>query len=489
MTDYSGNLPPAGWYPDPYGAPYERWWDGAQWTDHTNTPAAPEPVQAPAEPVYQAPTEPAYQAPAEPVQQEPVYQAPAEPVQQEPVYQAPAQTAEPAYQAPVQSQEQPTAEPDYKAPAQQQPWETPAASSSSFDDIFSTGQAPQTAAPVSASAQSAYTDPAPAAYAQPEPQAYEPPAAYDPYASQQPQQQAFLTTPVANSADDFGALITGGGAASGSSDPFDSWSNQDYEEPPTNTLATVGLTFGVLSFIIPGVAGLVGLVTSAIGLTRASRFKREEGVAIGRGKSIAGIALSIIGSAASIAFVLFVLPNLINPVADTTDDTSSEVVAPAPKTTNNYIDLQEGATGTILFAGTSDPSIQFVVTGITVSPACTEDPELVLTPENGQFVALTMEFTTSAEYATAMDGGRLLQVSPSDFNGLLEDGAAVVNTDAGLSCVPEAEQLPTEIAAGETVSGTVILDVTTATTSFSFAPSGVTSLDPATTRWEWAIPR
>jgi hypothetical protein len=29
MTDTTGALPPAGWYPDPYGAPYERWWDGA----------------------------------------------------------------------------------------------------------------------------------------------------------------------------------------------------------------------------------------------------------------------------------------------------------------------------------------------------------------------------------------------------------------------------------------------------------------------------
>ena len=24
-----------GWYPDPNGQPYERWWDGSQWTDRT----------------------------------------------------------------------------------------------------------------------------------------------------------------------------------------------------------------------------------------------------------------------------------------------------------------------------------------------------------------------------------------------------------------------------------------------------------------------
>lgn len=34
---------PAGWYPDPNGAPAQRWWDGHQWTAHvapTPRPAA-----------------------------------------------------------------------------------------------------------------------------------------------------------------------------------------------------------------------------------------------------------------------------------------------------------------------------------------------------------------------------------------------------------------------------------------------------------------
>ena len=26
---------PPGWYPDPSGAPQQRWWDGTQWTQHT----------------------------------------------------------------------------------------------------------------------------------------------------------------------------------------------------------------------------------------------------------------------------------------------------------------------------------------------------------------------------------------------------------------------------------------------------------------------
>jgi hypothetical protein len=44
------DLPPSGWYPDPYGVPgLLRWWDGSTWTQHTqqdetDAPAGPEPA-------------------------------------------------------------------------------------------------------------------------------------------------------------------------------------------------------------------------------------------------------------------------------------------------------------------------------------------------------------------------------------------------------------------------------------------------------------
>lgn len=36
---------PAGWYPDPSGAPGQRWWDGAAWSTSVS-PAVPQPVES-----------------------------------------------------------------------------------------------------------------------------------------------------------------------------------------------------------------------------------------------------------------------------------------------------------------------------------------------------------------------------------------------------------------------------------------------------------
>ena len=64
----SSSTPP-GWYDDGHGA--LRWWDGAQWTEHTHVPAEAAP-QAPAEAAPQAPVEAAPQAPVEAAPEIPV---------------------------------------------------------------------------------------------------------------------------------------------------------------------------------------------------------------------------------------------------------------------------------------------------------------------------------------------------------------------------------------------------------------------------------
>ncbi|WP_347354731.1 NINE protein [Intrasporangium sp.] len=40
-TPESPDNPPPGWYPDPYGQPMTRYWDGNMWTEQTGPAAAP----------------------------------------------------------------------------------------------------------------------------------------------------------------------------------------------------------------------------------------------------------------------------------------------------------------------------------------------------------------------------------------------------------------------------------------------------------------
>ncbi|MGA5453652.1 phospholipid scramblase-related protein [Streptomyces umbrinus] len=79
MTTHSNT--PAGWYPDPQGAPQTlRYWDGVQWTQHTNQDQQQAQAAQPVQPVQQQQPQPVQQ----PVQQpQAVYQQPAQQVPQQ----------------------------------------------------------------------------------------------------------------------------------------------------------------------------------------------------------------------------------------------------------------------------------------------------------------------------------------------------------------------------------------------------------------------
>lgn len=100
-----------GWYPDDSGT--IRYWDGGQWTEHTQpaaAPAVPDAVQyeapqyeAPAAPQYEAPAALQYEAPAAPEYEAPAapqYVAPQAEVQayENPQYAAPQYVQQPVYQ-------------------------------------------------------------------------------------------------------------------------------------------------------------------------------------------------------------------------------------------------------------------------------------------------------------------------------------------------------------------------------------------------------
>ncbi|MFD4709337.1 phospholipid scramblase-related protein [Streptomyces sp. NPDC058430] len=98
MTTQSNT--PAGWYPDPQGAPQTlRWWDGAQWTEHTSPVQQPAGQQVPhqAQQPVQQPAQGQF-APQQQPQQSVQHQQPGQ-------YQQPQQAAGPyGQQAPQQQQ-------------------------------------------------------------------------------------------------------------------------------------------------------------------------------------------------------------------------------------------------------------------------------------------------------------------------------------------------------------------------------------------------
>jgi len=323
--------------------------------------------------------------------------------------------------------------------------------------------------------------------------AYEAPA-YEPPAYQ-PQGYAAAAEPVAvplaaapvDASFDFGRLVSGEGVAQGDGAY---WSNDDFEEPATNAAATAGVAFGVLSFILPAIGALLGVVFSVLGLLRSNRLAKDGDGPIGRTKSIVGIALSVIGGVVSAALVLWALQTFVAPDETTADggevDNGVTLYDQPGLTEGGTIPLAIGEAGVIRFSSTNEPALQFAVTGVTSLAECTADDGSVLTPDNGQFLAVTVDITTAADYLSVMTTGVPLRVSMGDWLGQQADGTVIPNSDVASSCVGET-MLPDEIAAGETASGVIFVDTAAGTPGVSFSPANVSGIDQQSVRWEWPV--
>ena len=102
---------------------------------------------------------------------------------------------------------------------------------------------------------------------------------------------AVLAPPVAPALPQYGAAAP------------ERWTPLNLLVPAERKMATRALVWGILSipFFIAFPVPLLALIFGIVGVLRAGRLEREGGVAVGRGRSIAGIVLGGIGAALFVA--------------------------------------------------------------------------------------------------------------------------------------------------------------------------------------------
>jgi hypothetical protein len=217
-------------------------------------------------------------------------------------------------------------------------------------------------------------------------------------------------------------------------------------------------------------------------LGRASRLNAEGEGPVGRAKSIWGLTLSVLSVAALAAAAVFVLPAFLTPETPTSvvgDSLGAETL----NERGNVI-MEVGDTSQLTSVSTQQPAVEFAVTAIEQDPICTADSSVVPT---GRFVAVTMEFTTTTDYASIMSTGEPMSVTAQDWSAYTFDGTAISIAGSGAGCLPAEQLLPATIPAGETVTGTILLDVGADVTSISWAPLFAVGIVEQLTRWEWQL--
>jgi hypothetical protein len=122
--------------------------------------------------------------------------------------------------------------------------------------------------------------------------------------------------------------------------------------------------------------------------------------------------------------------------------------------------------------------IAFNVTDIEVDPKC--PAPYATKPENGHFVALTMEAKTGAEPDFSKDLYNGVSFHPGSWKMIASNGTTVneISTGAAFGCFEEQDMMPSQIGPAEKVSGKIVFDVpdTAGTLVYSLYEQ---------TGWEW----
>ncbi len=120
---------------------------------------------------------------------------------------------------------------------------------------------------------------------------------------------------------------------------------------------------------------------------------------------------------------------------------------------------------------------RFVVTDIVVDPVCTSG--WADAPTNGHFVAIHMNVESTPELAG--DPYPSLSFNSWGWQAYDETGKRVNDPQgAAYSCMTSADELPSDIGPGQSVSGFIVLDVPSAHGSVVLTMGGPTG-------WEWTF--
>lgn len=119
---------------------------------------------------------------------------------------------------------------------------------------------------------------------------------------------------------------------------------------------------------------------------------------------------------------------------------------------------------------------RFVITGFQIDPACQDYSQ---PPKNGHYLEIQMNVETAPELAKSTQP----TVSFSEYFWQAYDSANKRLNDPvgnGYSCLDSSKLLPSQIGPGQSISGSVLLDVADTT--------GTVALVMGQTGWEWRYP-